>query len=55
VFDAEILWRARHWGIPIVQIPVHWSDKKGTHVNGTDIFHAWIDLLKLWVYTNTQA
>ncbi len=55
VFDAEILWRARHLHMRIVQIPVHWSDKKGTRVHGKDVLHAWVDLLKLWAYTNTQS
>ncbi|MCX6793614.1 MAG: glycosyltransferase [Candidatus Gottesmanbacteria bacterium] len=55
VFDAEILWRARHWHMQIVQIPVHWSDKKGTRVHGKDVIHAWADLLKLWAYTSAQA
>jgi dolichyl-phosphate beta-glucosyltransferase len=55
VFDAEILWRARHLSMPIVQIPVHWSDKKGTRVRGIDVLRAWADLLKLWAYTHTQA
>jgi dolichyl-phosphate beta-glucosyltransferase len=54
VFDAEVLWRARHWGMRIVQIPVHWSDKKGTHVRGTDVLRAWADLFRLWVYTSAQ-
>jgi dolichyl-phosphate beta-glucosyltransferase len=54
VFDAEVLWRARHWGIEIVQVPVHWSDKKGTHVHIPDVFHAWIDLFKLWVHVSTH-
>lgn len=55
VFDAEILWRARQLDLPIVQVPVHWSDKKGTHVHMSDVAHAWIDLLKLWVYVNTHS
>lgn len=54
VFDAEILWRARHFGMSIVQIPVHWSDKKGTHVHIPDVAHAWVDLIKLWIYVNTH-
>jgi len=55
VFDAEVLWRARHWGMPIVQIPVHWSDKKGTHVHIPDVLRAWIDLFRLWVYAGTHT
>jgi len=52
VFDAEVLWRARHWNMQIAQVPVHWSDKKGTHVHSIDVFHSWVDLFKLWVYTH---
>ena len=55
VFDAEILWRARHWGMPVIQIPVRWSDKKGTHVHIPDILRAWVDLFRLWVYVNTHS
>jgi dolichyl-phosphate beta-glucosyltransferase len=50
VFDAEVLWRARRFGMPITEIPVRWSDKKGTHVHFFDVLHAWGDLMKLWIY-----
>jgi len=54
VFDAELLWRARTLRMPIVEVPVHWSDKPGTHVHMTDVVHSWADLMKLWMYTKDQ-
>ena len=55
VFDAELLWRARQLGIPIIEVPVRWSDKPGTHVHMRDIVHSWTDLMKFWIYTQKQA
>lgn len=55
VFDTEVIWRARRLHMPIVQIPVHWSDKKGTRVHVADVLHSWADLLKLWVYASTHT
>lgn len=54
VFDAEVLWRARRFHMPIIEVPVRWSDKKGTRVHTSDVLRAWADLVKLWVYTRNQ-
>ncbi len=53
VFDAEVLWRARRWNMPIVQVPVHWSDKKGTHVHIPDVLRSWMDLFRLWAHVSS--
>jgi dolichyl-phosphate beta-glucosyltransferase len=31
-FDVELLWLARRWGAPIIEVPVHWRHKEASRV-----------------------
>jgi dolichyl-phosphate beta-glucosyltransferase len=50
VFDTEILFLARKYGIDIFELPVRWTNKEGSKVRGTDVLRSLYDLLLIRWY-----
>ncbi len=50
VFDTEILFLARQWGVPIYELPVSWYDRKGSKVKLGDTVGALLDVFRIRIY-----
>jgi len=35
-FDVEVLWLAQYWKMPIKELPVHWTEIAGSHLEEED-------------------
>jgi dolichyl-phosphate beta-glucosyltransferase len=47
VFDTEIVYLARKFGISIYEMPVDWSNKAGSKVKPGDSLQSFIDLIRI--------
>lgn len=47
VFDSEIVYLARKYAIPVVEMPVSWSNKEGSKVKPADMFQSLVDLVRV--------
>lgn len=50
VYDTEVLFLARKWGIPVHEMPVAWTNKIGSKVRPLDTIGSLIDLIRIRVY-----
>jgi dolichyl-phosphate beta-glucosyltransferase len=50
VFDTEVVFLARKFGIPVTQIPVVWEHREGSKVKSTDSIRSLLDLFAIRIY-----
>lgn len=46
-FDVELLWRLRHRGQRVIEVPSHWCNRGGSKVNGGDSMRMLTNLISL--------
>jgi dolichyl-phosphate beta-glucosyltransferase len=49
-FDVEDLFIAKQLGIPVVEVPVRWSNVEGTKVSLLDGINSFLDPMRIRVY-----
>jgi len=48
-FDVELMYLARRWGVPVVEVPVHWRHVEASRVQpGRHSLEMLTDLVRLW-------
>lgn len=50
VYDTELLFLIRKWGIDVYELPVAWSNKEGSKVRGVDTVGSLVDLFRIRIY-----